>query len=61
MPLLDAMPVFGIVLHHLACAYLVIAVYLPEDNSTVTGSTQAVLLHQPIEYLLCLAAVIGIE
>ena len=58
---LDAMPVIGIVLHHLACAYPVCTVYLPEDDSPVTGCPQTVILQQPFQHFLCLAAVIGIK
>ena len=58
-PSFDAVSVFGIILYHLTCAYLVVAVYLPEDDSPVTGSTQTVFLQQPGQYFSCLAAVIS--
>ena len=32
-----------------------------EDDRTVTGSSQTVILHQPFQHFLCLAAVIGIK
>ena len=46
-------------MHYLACTYLVVAVYLPEDDSPVTGSPQTVFFQQPGQYFSCLAAVIG--
>ena len=58
---LDTVSVLWIVLHHLARAYPVCAVYLPEDDSPVTGCSKTVLFQQPLQHFLCLAAVIGIK
>ena len=59
LPILDAVSVFGIVLHHLSRAYLVRPVYLPKDNRAVTGSPQTVFLQQPLQYLFRPVAIIG--
>ena len=55
---LDTVSVPGIILHHLVCAYLAFPVYLPEDDSPVTGNSKTVLFQQPLQYFFCLAAVI---
>ena len=55
---LDTVSVFGIVLHYLSCTHLSVLVYLPKDNSTVTGRPQTILIQQAVQHLLRLAAVV---
>ena len=55
---LDTESVFGIVLHHFACTHLAILVYLPKDNSTVTGRSQTILIQQAVQHRLRLAAIV---
>ena len=45
LSVLYTVSVLGIVLHHLACPHLVLPVNLPEDDCTVTGCSQTVILH----------------